>query len=117
MRFLANENVPLDAVSSLRQRGHDVAWVRIDTPGSQDEEILARAISEERVLITSDKDFGYLALCSRFPAKSGVILFRVTESSPSSLAEFIVSSIESRSDWTGHFSVIEKNRIRMRPLV
>ena len=58
MRFLANENVPLDAISALRERGHDVIWVRTDTPGSTDEDILARAGAEERVLITFDKDFG-----------------------------------------------------------
>jgi hypothetical protein len=43
MRFLANENVPLDAVSALREIGHDVIWVRVDAPGSPDEDILSRA--------------------------------------------------------------------------
>jgi hypothetical protein len=42
MRFLANENVPLDAVSALRETGHDVLWVRTDSPGSCDEDILSR---------------------------------------------------------------------------
>jgi hypothetical protein len=36
MRFLANENFPLDAVEALRQNGHDVAWIRIDSPGISD---------------------------------------------------------------------------------
>ncbi|WP_370567188.1 DUF5615 family PIN-like protein [Dolichospermum sp. LEGE 00240] len=34
MRFLANENFPLDAVEALRQHGHDVAWIRVDSPAS-----------------------------------------------------------------------------------
>jgi hypothetical protein len=28
MRFLANENIPGDAVAALRSAGHDVTWVR-----------------------------------------------------------------------------------------
>lgn len=60
MRFLASENVPGDAVARLRDAGHDVAWVREDAPGSRDEEVLARAISESRILRTFDKDFGEL---------------------------------------------------------
>lgn len=44
MRFLANENVPLDAVVALREDGYDVMWVRTDAPGSSDEDILARTV-------------------------------------------------------------------------
>ena len=61
MRFLANENVAGDAVFALREKGHDVVWIRTDTPGSNDEDILTRAVAEERILITFDKDFGELA--------------------------------------------------------
>jgi predicted nuclease of predicted toxin-antitoxin system len=47
---------------SLRNAGHDVVWVGdwIEDPG--DEEILATAYSDERVLITLDKGFGELAV-------------------------------------------------------
>ena len=117
MRFLANENVPLDAVSALREIGHDVIWVRVDAPGSPDEDILSRAVAEERVLITFDKDFGNLAFHSHLPAQSGIILFRIPESSSSYITKIVVASIESRSDWTGHFTVVEEYRIRMRPLI
>ena len=116
MRFLANENVPLDAVSALRETGHDIVWVRTDAPGSSDEDILARAVSEERVLVTFDKDFGELAFHSRLPSKCGIILFRVPESSSAYIARVVTAAVESRSDWTGHFSVVEEYRIRMRPL-
>jgi hypothetical protein len=33
MRVLADENVPGDVVAALVERGHDVAWVRMDSPG------------------------------------------------------------------------------------
>jgi predicted nuclease of predicted toxin-antitoxin system len=56
MRFLANENFPLDAVEALRNVGHEVAWVRADAPGSSDPKVLQRAVTEARVLLTQDKD-------------------------------------------------------------
>jgi predicted nuclease of predicted toxin-antitoxin system len=61
LRFLANENFPGDAVKALTRIGHDVAWILKAAPGSSDEEVLKRAMEEERILITFDKDFGELA--------------------------------------------------------
>jgi len=52
MKFLANENVAGDAVIALREKGHDVAWIRTDAPGSKDEDVLSRAMAEHRILIT-----------------------------------------------------------------
>lgn len=116
MRLLANENVPLDAVTALRENGHDVAWIREDARGSSDEQILRRAQQEERILITFDKDFGELAFRSKLPATSGVILFRTSAPSSDYVAQTAVQAIASRPDWAGHFSVIEDNRIRMTQL-
>ncbi len=58
MRPLANENIPGDVVTALRQGGHDVAWVRADAAGSSDTEVLRRAAVGGRVPLTFDKDFG-----------------------------------------------------------
>ncbi len=116
MRFLANENFPGEAVDVLRQEGHDVAWVRIDTPGASDQDVLRQAQSETRVLLTFDKDFGELAFRAGLPAASGVVLFRLSASSPAQVARVATAALQSRPDWSGHFSVIEENRIRMTPL-
>lgn len=116
MRILANENFPGDAVDALRQQGHDVAWVRIDTPGISDPEVLSRAQRENRIVVTFDKDFGELAFRSRLPASSGIILFRISIPSPAYVARVVVAAIESRTDWAGHFAVVEDSRIRMTPL-
>jgi predicted nuclease of predicted toxin-antitoxin system len=116
MRLLANENFPLDAVEALRAEGHDVAWIREDAPGSSDEQVLARAQQEGRILVTFDKDFGELAFRSKLPATGGVILFRITASSSRRIAQVAVQALAARTDWAGHFSVIEDQRIRMTPL-
>jgi predicted nuclease of predicted toxin-antitoxin system len=61
MRFLADENFPGDAVTSLRSVGHDVVWIRTEAPGTTDQDVLARSLEDARVLLTFDKDFGELA--------------------------------------------------------
>lgn len=116
MRLLANENFPLDAVLALRENGHDIAWIREDARGINDKQVLERGQNEGRILITFDKDFGELAFRSKLPATSGVILFRISAPSSQHVAQVAVQAIASRTDWVGHFSVIEDNRIRMTPL-
>ena len=117
MRLLANENFPLDAVEALRANGHDVAWIREDARGTSDDKILVRAQEENRIVITFDKDFGELAFRTKLPAQSGVILFRITPISPQYIARVAVQALASQSNWAGHFSVVEDDRIRMTPLV
>ena len=116
MRILANENFPGDAIAALRQGGHDVAWIRTDAPGSSDRQVLARAETEDRVLITFDKDFGELAFRAKLPASAGIILFRISAPSSAHVARVAVAALGSRTDWRGHFAVIEDTRIRMTPL-
>lgn len=114
MYFLANENFPFDAVEALRQNGHDVAWIRVDSPGISDPEVLSRAQKENRILLTFDKDFGELAFRSKLSATTGIILFRIKAPSGAVVAEKVVRAISLREDWHGHFSVIEDDKIRMR---
>lgn len=116
MKILANENFPSDAVTALREAGHDVKWVRTDMPGIGDPEVIATAIREDRLLLTLDKDFGELIYRSNLESPVGIILFRITPSSPLRVAKTAVAVLGSRSDWEGYFTVVEENRIRMTPL-
>jgi predicted nuclease of predicted toxin-antitoxin system len=116
MRILANENFPGEAVKALRARGHDVFWARTDSPGSPDSEIVARAAFESRLLITFDKDFGELAFRRGLSSPSGIILFRIKARSPAHITQITVAVLEGRTDWAGHFSVIEEGRVRMTAL-
>lgn len=116
MIFLANENVPLEVVEALREAGYEVAWVRTDSPGAADEAVLARAVAEERILLTFDKDFDELAFRHGLPATCGIILLRITAASSREAAEKIIPVLAGRTDWPGHFAVIDDRRIRMRAL-
>ena len=77
---------------------------------------MARAQREDRILVTFDKDFGELAFRLKLPSLNGIVLFRTSLSSAKQGARTAVAALESRSDWKGHFSVVEDNRIRMTPL-
>lgn len=116
MRFLANENFPGDAVQAFRNAGHDIIWIREADPGITDPEVLARAVQENRILLTFDKDFGELAYRAGLPADCGIVLFRIPMSSSAYVAEHALNAIGTRWDWSGHFSVVEEDRIRIKPL-
>ena len=72
MRLLANENFPEDAVEALKQAGHDVLWIRKDSPGISDREVLSRAQDENRILV----NFEALAELNKTvtPAEAGMTL-------------------------------------------
>lgn len=116
MILLADENFPRPAVEALRKAGVDVMWIAELNPGAPDDEVLAFATSRQRTLLTFDKDFGELAYRRRLPAQCGIVLFRLTPQSPDEAASLAVSAIRSQKSWAGYFSVITRQRIRMRPL-
>lgn len=116
MRILADENVPRMAVEALRSAGHQVAWVRTEMPGADDRDVLARAEGDAFLLLTLDKGFGELALRRALAPSCGIVLLRMALPSPENAAELILNALQSRSDWAGHFSVIDDRGIRMRPL-
>ena len=116
MRLLANENCPLPLVLRLRERGHDVEWVREVVPGALDEQLVTRATTEKRVLLTFDKDFGEIAYRLGVSAPSGVILLRISTPSPEAVARVVADALEAHPGWEGAFSVVEDARVRRREL-
>jgi len=116
MQVLANENVPGPVVTALRAAGHDVLWVKESMTGAKGRDVLARAHSEVRLVVTFDKDFGELAVRHRLSAASGVVLFRLHGSGPDADNARAVAALTSRDDWAGHFAVVTDDRVRLRPL-
>jgi predicted nuclease of predicted toxin-antitoxin system len=116
MHIIANENVSATVIRELRERGHDVVSVKESMRSAPDHTVLRRAVQEDRLVVTHDKDFGVLAFQWGLPATSGVILFRLSGNNPDADNQRVLSVLEGRTDWAGHLSVVTDDRIRIRPL-
>jgi predicted nuclease of predicted toxin-antitoxin system len=111
---LCDESFPGIAIAPPRAAGHDVSSVTEISPGIPDSEVMALAISQQRILLTFDKDFGALTSNPGDIESSGVILFRLPPAPAASIAAWIVALLKSRSNWRGNFSVVEQDRVRVR---
>ena len=78
MRLLADENIGLEVVMSLRKDGHDVKSAIEKLAGATDRKILTTSRKENRIIITSDTDFGELVYNQQLP-HVGIILLRLTD--------------------------------------
>jgi predicted nuclease of predicted toxin-antitoxin system len=116
VRLLADENVPGPVVAALRGRGADVFWARESLPGADDAAVLDFAQRERRVVVTLDTDFGELAFRSGLSASCGVVLIRLDWTNPEADNQTVVAALVSRDDWSGIFAVVERDRLRIRPL-
>ncbi|MCC6580136.1 MAG: DUF5615 family PIN-like protein [Phycisphaeraceae bacterium] len=116
MRFLADENISPSVIQRFREAGHDVLSVKQSMAGSDDALVLHAAVSDRRVLVTHDKDFGDLAFRSAWIESGGVILFRLTPQSREQDVQRIVEILCSRNDWSGTFWAVTDTGLRRRVL-
>ena len=116
MRLLADENFLDPVAKMLRFHNHDVLTINTDMQGSHDGAVLHHATNEKRILLTLDNDFDEMVNSGRREAPFGVVLFRLPQSLPDR-ERIMVEKLESRSDWTGHFSVIDQTGIHMTSLM
>ena len=65
MRFLADECCDSSAVQALRDRGYDVLAVGSSSNGDPMTRAYELAFAQHRILLTKDKDFGWLTFVAR----------------------------------------------------
>lgn len=116
MKLLANENIPLASITALRVAGHDVLSLSLDSPGINDEAVLALAREQDRILITFDRDYGELVYRRRLPVPLGVIYMRFVPQTAIEPAETLQSIFEQGIQIAGYFLVVERDSFRRRPL-
>ena len=118
MRFLADMGVGVRVVQWLREQGHDAIHLRDENlHRSPDEDVFAKALAEDRIVITFDLDFGDLAAFMHDrPAR--VILFRMTNARTARvirrLADVLAVSAEALA--RGAIVIVEDARHRIRRL-
>ena len=116
MRFLADECCDAGLVEALRADDHDVLYAQELLRGGVDDDILAVAYSQDRILLTEDKDFGELVYRLGRPAR-GVILLRFDVAERHlKLPRLRVLITERSWQLTGAFVVVEPDKFRVRPL-
>lgn len=75
LRFMADECCDFTVVRSLRAADYDVYAVGEVMQHSVDRSLIELAAEEDRILLTEDKDFGWLVYASNV-SSAGVILIR-----------------------------------------
>ena len=78
MRFLVDECTGPIVAQWLRAQSHDVFSVYEEARGLGDDKIIQKAYSEQRILITNDKDFGEKIFREKHPHQ-GIILLRLED--------------------------------------
>ncbi len=66
--------------------------------GADDNDILARSIAQQRVLVTFDKDFGEMAFRQGKKATHGIILMRPWLRDPTFLSRFMLAVLSQPVD-------------------
>jgi predicted nuclease of predicted toxin-antitoxin system len=116
MRLLADENIAQQIVDRLRSDGFDVLSVREQAAGTADPDLIILALSQGRVLMTEDKEFGDLLL-RKGHALDGLVLLELPRLSPSTQASRVSAAmVEFKHQLRGTVVVIEPGRVRTRPL-
>lgn len=118
MRFLLDECLPAAITVGLQEAGHDCTHVYdLGLGGQPDEQMMARAAAEDRILVSADTDFGELLATAPVIAPS-LILLRRSDKRPEALASVILANLgQVHDDLTaGALVVISDTRIRCRRL-
>lgn len=115
-KLLVNENFPAPSITELRKLGHDVVAVAEVARGSADLDVLARAVREERWLVTFDRDYGELVFARRLPPPPAVILLRVASYRPIDPARWLQRLCAAPTKLTGCFAVFDGRSLRTRSL-
>jgi predicted nuclease of predicted toxin-antitoxin system len=118
MRFLADMGVSSGVVEWLRNHGHDAKHLRDEgLHRMPNGEIFAKAIHENRIIITFDLDFGEIVALAKGKTAS-VILFRLHNTRTSHLLDRLSAVLKDSASALeeGAVVVVEESRHRVRYL-
>lgn len=95
MRFLVDQNLSPRLAEVLVEHGHDALHTSdlgLDT--ASDEAVLARARTEDRILISADSDFGTILASTRAAWPSVIYIRRIQGRRVEQLADLIVGNLD-----------------------
>lgn len=113
LRFLADESCDFAVVRALRAEGYDVFAVSETTRRSDDRELIEQSAREHRILITEDKDFGWLVFVSHAES-AGIILIRFPGNARAALVQTVYQLVREQGEQlSGTFVVVQPGHIRI----
>jgi predicted nuclease of predicted toxin-antitoxin system len=116
IKFLANVNVEKPLIDFLNKKGFDVKWVTSIDKRMPDDRVCEITNSEQRIIITNDKDFGEIVFYQKKIAY-GIILMRVKGQNSSEKIILLDKLLENYLDKiVNHFVVLTKTKFRFIPL-
>jgi predicted nuclease of predicted toxin-antitoxin system len=107
--LLADENIHPDVVSFLRSSGFDVLYARDSLISSSDTALLQLSHSQNRVVITHDKDFGTLAIARGEPM-IGILFLRPGHIDPRFTKETLEVLFQSNLDLKPPFIIVANRK-------
>jgi predicted nuclease of predicted toxin-antitoxin system len=119
VRFLLDQNISVIAADPLREGGHDSVHVRdLDLQRATDQLVLEAARSQDRILISSDTDFGQLLAGSTARKPSVILLRHRSARDAAGQANLVLANLDQvAADLdAGAIVVIEDLRVRVRRL-
>ena len=116
MRIFCDENILVETEACLRSIGHDVSSIReVGLLSASDQEILAEAIRQDRVLLTYNADFSDIRL---FPlgTHAGIIRLRVSEQTAECLHPLLERALRELAgrDISGKLVTLNRTGVRIR---
>ena len=115
MKFLFDQSADFRLIPHLRQLGHDVEAISRNYPaGLADEDVLAIARQERRVLVVADRDFGELIFHQRL-VHAGVVFFRLPGANLQTKIEHFNTVLQEHAEALerGEFLVVTPGQIRV----
>lgn len=113
MKFIVDECTGPAVARWLKKQGYDVFSVYEEARGIDDDSIVSQAFSEERIIITNDKDFGEKAFRDQKPHK-GIILLRLNDERKENKIVALQQLLENyKAEIENHFVVVTEKTIRI----
>ncbi len=112
MRFLVDECTGSKVAEWLRDESHEVFSVFDEARGMTDNEVLTKALTENWILITNDKDFGEMVFRER-RNHHGVVFIRLADERAANKIEILRRLLEGYAEkLPEQFVVVTETKVR-----
>lgn len=115
-KFIVDERTGIAVVNFLRTQSYDVVSVSEEMAQADDFEILQRAVNEQRIVVTNDKDFGDMVYRDRLK-HAGILLLRLSDDRTEIKLRVVAAVLNQRANQLeNRFVVATEQNVRIRSM-